>query len=224
MQNNYNKDEVVYAGFFVRLAAYLIDSIILFVGLLFVRIILWAVMAAGSKTGLGGNILFHYNLKDIILYLLEAVYYIVLTYHTGTTIGKRIMNLRVVSCNENESPTLFAIIYRETIGKFISGVILGIGYLMIGIDKECRGLHDIFADTRVIYAKKVSTIYDTSVPAYVGDYTYQSPKDTSEVFEEHSEGSYEYGETAESKEIEEPAESREIEEQSSSASPWDAPL
>ena len=40
MQNSYSSRDTEYAGFWVRLAAYVIDSIIVFFGLLFVRLFL----------------------------------------------------------------------------------------------------------------------------------------------------------------------------------------
>ena len=76
------------------------------------------------------------------------------TYHTGTTLGKKALNLRVVRVDD-ERLTLLTVIYRETIGRFLCALILCVGYLLIGVDKEKRGLHDILCDTRVIYAKKV---------------------------------------------------------------------
>ena len=155
MQNSYNKDEVTYAGFWVRLAAYLIDSVIVFVGLLVVRLILLGIMSAAKDTALGGNLLFQYNLKDIALYVMEALYFILFTYYTGTTIGKRLMNLKVVRADGEERLSLLNVIYRETVGRFLCSVICGIGYILAGIDGEKRGLHDILADTRVIYAKRV---------------------------------------------------------------------
>ena len=33
-----------------------------------------------------------------------------------------------------------------------------IGYIIAGVDREKRGLHDILCDTRVIYAKKIKVI------------------------------------------------------------------
>lgn len=158
MQNNYDNQEVQYAGFWVRLAAYIIDSVIVFAGLLIVRLILAGVMSALKGTVLGGNILFHYNLKDIVLYLCEVCYFILFTYYTGTTIGKKAMNLRVVCAGDEKKTGLLTVVYRETVGRFLSGIVLCIGYLMIGIDREKRGLHDILCDTRVIYAKKIKVI------------------------------------------------------------------
>lgn len=157
MQNNCNSNqaEYEYAGFWVRLAAYLIDSVIVFFALLIVRLVVSGFMTAVKGTVLGGNILFHYNLKDIVLYIAEALYFILCTYYTGTTLGKKALNLRVIRADGEEKLELFTVIYRETVGRFLSSVIMGVGYLIIGIDKEKQGIHDILCDTRVIYAKKI---------------------------------------------------------------------
>lgn len=158
MQNSYdnNQTEYEYAGFWVRLAAYLIDSIIVFAALLAVRVVMSGFMAAVKGTVLGGNILFQYNLKDLILYAAEAIYFILCTYYTGTTLGKKALNLRVIRADGEEKLGLLTVVYRETVGRFLCGVIMGIGYIMVGIDKEKRGIHDILCDTRVIYAKKIT--------------------------------------------------------------------
>ena len=156
MQNH--SSEVVeyeFAGFWVRLAAYAIDMAIVTAGLLIVRLVFLGVNLLIAGTVLEGGILFHYTLKDIVLYLLQAVYFVVFTYHTGTTLGKKVLNLRVVCTDEEKRLNLLTVIYRETIGRFLSGFILCVGYLLVGIDKEKRGLHDILCDTRVIYAKKI---------------------------------------------------------------------
>ena len=119
MQNSYSNQEVVYAGFWVRLAAYVIDSLIVFFGLLIVRLFLSGIMSVLSGTWLGGNILFHYTLKDIVLYIFQVLYFILCTYLTGTTLGKRAMNLRVVSAEDGQGLTLLDVVYRETIGRFL---------------------------------------------------------------------------------------------------------
>lgn len=170
MQNNYSNvgvsrgscrasggigQEIVYAGFWVRLAAYMIDSVIVFAGLLIVRMFLFGMSAMTEGTVLGGNILFHYTLKDIILYGVQVIYFILCTYHAGTTPGKRVMNLRVESAVEGEKLSFLNVVYRETVGRFLSGLVLYIGYIIIGIDKEKRGLHDMLCDTRVVYGKKI---------------------------------------------------------------------
>lgn len=139
----------------MRAAAYLIDSIVVFAGLLVVRLLMLFVMARLQGTILDGNILFHYTLKDIVLYVCQVLYFILCTYCTGTTLGKRALNLRVVNAGEEERLSLPDIVYRETVGRFLCSLPIGIGYLIAGLDKEKRGIHDMLCDTRVVYMKKV---------------------------------------------------------------------
>ena len=153
MQNSYSNDN--YAGFWVRLAAYVIDSIIVAVVLLVVRLIWIGVGAIISGTILDGNVLFQYSLKDIVLYIFKVMYFVLLTWCTGTTIGKRLMNLKVVSADRNEKLSFVNVLYRETVGRFLCGISIWIGYIIVGIDKEKRGFHDMLCDTRVVYEKKV---------------------------------------------------------------------
>lgn len=153
MQNNYSNNN--YAGFWVRLAAYVIDSIIVAAALLIVRLFMAGVMALLSGTLLGGNVLFHYTLRDIVLYVFKVMYFILATYCTGTTIGKRLMNLRVVPADREEKLSFIDVLYRETVGRFLCNISICIGYILVGIDKEKRGIHDMLCDTRVVYEKKV---------------------------------------------------------------------
>jgi uncharacterized RDD family membrane protein YckC len=39
--------------------------------------------------------------------------------------------------------------------KYISGLILGIGYIMAGFDEQKRALHDRICDTRVIKSGEI---------------------------------------------------------------------
>ena len=161
MQNK--TDNQVYAGFFVRLAAYLIDSII--VGMILavvVRFPVWISTLISPNNIVVRDFIFEYSIKDIVIYLLGAVYFIVLTYKTGATIGKKIMHIQVVSAEEREM-TLFEVIYRETVGRFLSALIIYAGYFLIGLQKEKRGLHDLMADTKVVYCHKKDVAVETPV-------------------------------------------------------------
>lgn len=176
MQSSYDekKEQGAFscAGFWVRLFAWLIDIVIVGCGLLIVDLIMSGVMAAVSGTILSGNILFHYTLTDIVLYLTQAAYFILFTYYTGSTPGKRALNLRVVSAEEEEPLSFLNVVYRETIGRFLCAVTMGIGYLFVAVDGENRGLHDMLCDTRVIYAKRVK-VY----PVYYGRNVRKSGED-----------------------------------------------
>ena len=155
MQNN--TENQVYAGFFVRLAAYLIDWVIVGVLLLAIRIPIWIVSIGGMGDLVLRDFIFQYSLYDIILYLLKVTYFVLLTFFTGSTLGKKLLQIRVISI-EDRKPTFFEIVFRESVGKFLSTIILEIGYIMIGADKRKRGLHDILSDTYVVYyhQKKVA--------------------------------------------------------------------
>lgn len=147
MQNNNDR---TYAGFFVRLAAYTVDIILVSLMLLIIKTPLWIVTLASPDNILVKDFIFQYSVMDIILYLLKVTYFILLTYYTGSTLGKKLFRIEVVS-SENRPLTFFEVAYRETVGKFLSAVILYIGYIMAGLDEEKKGLHDILSDTRVVY-------------------------------------------------------------------------
>ena len=146
MQNSYD-NQVVYAGFFARMTAYILDMIIVGAVHLFVRAPLM-----GISSYLDFNILFSYTILDIILYAVSILYFVFFTYTEGSTPGKKVMNLKVVNADGGKL-TLFQVLYRETIGRFLSGAILGLGYLMIVFDKRKRSIHDMLSDTRVIYSR-----------------------------------------------------------------------
>lgn len=146
-QNNENK---LYAGFFVRLAAYIIDCILVGLALLVIKIPYLFVWIINPDTFIGKPMLFKFSLIDIILYLLSLVYFVLMTYFFGATLGKKALKIKVIKQN-NEKLSLIDVIYRESIGRYLSGLIIFIGYIMIAVDSRKRGLHDILCDTFVIY-------------------------------------------------------------------------
>lgn len=139
-------------GFFVRLAAYLIDMLLVGTMLLIVKIPMFFVRLSHPDNFLTGALLFRFSLLDILLYLAASAYFVILTYQTGATVGKRLMNLRVVSVN-GEPLTLLNVLYRETIGRYLSSLLF-VGYILVGLNNEKRGLHDMICDTKVIYVCK----------------------------------------------------------------------
>lgn len=147
MQNQENS-RIFYGGFFVRLAAAWVDALLVSLALLTFRLPL---LFAGDANPLHQPVLFRFTPWDIFLYLLTTAYYVFFTYAAGATLGKRMFSLRVVAA-DGRSLSLWDVIYRETIGKYLSGVFLFMGYIMAGVDKEKKAFHDMLADTRVIYS------------------------------------------------------------------------
>jgi len=145
-----NKEDIVYAGFFVRLSAYIIDCIIVGIALLIIRIPKFIIYMMNPDIFFVKPILFKFSIFDIVIYLLGLTYFVLMTYYCGGTLGKKLFKLKVCKTTD-EKLSLFTVIYRESIGRYLSALILFIGYIMIGIDSKKRGLHDILSDTLVVY-------------------------------------------------------------------------
>ena len=145
-----NKEDIVYAGFFVRLSAYIIDCIIVGIALLIIRIPKFIIYMMNPDIFFVKPILFKFSIFDIVIYLLGLTYFVLMTYYYGGTLGKKLFKLKVCKATD-EKLSLFTVIYRESIGRYLSGLILFIGYIMIGVDSKKRGLHDILSDTLVVY-------------------------------------------------------------------------
>lgn len=181
----------------MRLAAYLIDSIIVGVVLaIAVRFPIWISSLVSPDNIVVRDFIFEYSIADIVVYLMGAGYFIVLTYKNGATIGKKLLHIKVISAEDREM-TLFEVIYRETVGRFLSGLIAYVGYFMILVHGDKCGLHDLMADTRVIYCHdsdvrvetpvdKSTTIIDEAVPPEDSEYVAASYTEVvpSEVDEE----------------------------------------
>lgn len=153
-------------GFFVRMIAYLVDMLIIGAALLVVRIPMLIVRMQHPDNFFVAPILFQFSLYDIVLYLAGAAYFILLTYYTGSTLGKRLLNLKVVTV-DGAPLTFVNVLYRETIGRYLSSLLF-IGYIMIGASSEKRGLHDYLCDTKVIYTCRMAPqpVRYQQVPVY----------------------------------------------------------
>ena len=64
------------------------------------------------------------------------------------TLGKMAFNIKVTDLNGNKIS--FGRATGRTFGKFLSMIILGVGYLMAGWTKRKQALHDMMADCLVI--------------------------------------------------------------------------
>lgn len=156
--------EIPYAGFWVRLAAYAMDMFFVSLLLLAVRI---PHFFAGTGSLLNRPVFFTKTAYDILLYVLQSLYFIVLTRLRGATLGKSLFRLKVISA-EDRKLTWIEVIFRETVGRFLSTVILLIGYILIIPDDEKRALHDMLSDTRVIYAHEEDAYRKRRVPVPAG--------------------------------------------------------
>jgi len=147
--------EYIKAGFWIRWAALLIDNLILSIagGVLggccgfFVGF-----FGALAKAGQRETQLLAGLLGGLLGALLQAAYFTFLTWRYGQTLGKKALNLKVVT-TEYGSLTFGKAFLREVIGKFVSTVILLIGFLWVAWDEKKQAVHDKLAGTYVIKTK-----------------------------------------------------------------------
>lgn len=140
-------DALPKAGFWMRLVATMIDAFIVFVlQFLLGSLLALAGVAAAGQQASAGNIAF---LVQLFGFVLSFVYYVVFTGYGGQTPGKMALRIKVI--RRDGSPLSYGrAAFREVPAKFISGIIFGIGYLMVAFDEQKQGLHDRMADTYVI--------------------------------------------------------------------------
>ena len=142
--------EMVYAGFWIRWGAVFIDGLIM--GAL--GLLMNAVVSAFVRPEPGefGFVLMFIGTQTVSL-LMGLSYETWFIGKYGATLGKMALGLKVVR-PDGESVT-----YMRALGRFgakyVSGIILSIGYLMAAFDEEKRALHDRMCDTRVIRNRAV---------------------------------------------------------------------
>lgn len=128
-----------YAGFFIRLLAFVIDLILISA---INRII-------SNMFNPDIEIILGISLGVIVYWIICLVYFTLLTFfNNGQTLGKMITNIRVVSLN-GEKADLWQIVSRETFGRYVQNKFVVL-YLIIGFAPMKQSLADILSDTVVI--------------------------------------------------------------------------
>jgi uncharacterized RDD family membrane protein YckC/phage FluMu protein Com len=137
------------AGFWVRVAAALIDSLLVSV-LQFIFALLLRVATGVDESMLNQPGAIMMTIATALLGAVLAIfYYVFFTGYSGQTPGKMALRLKVIRSDGADIGYGRAFL-REVPAKFISGILLGIGYLMVAFDRQKQGLHDKIADTYVI--------------------------------------------------------------------------
>jgi uncharacterized RDD family membrane protein YckC len=131
------------AGFWVRFLAYFMDAVILTV----VFAVVWTTISGEPVTNfLEPNEGF--TTAEIYRLLAEMLYFTIAIAIWSTTLGKRPLRLYVVRTDGSRVGVLRAA--ARFFAYFVSILTLGIGFIMIGVRKDKRGLHDLICDTVVI--------------------------------------------------------------------------
>lgn len=152
-----------YAGFWIRFAAYLIDSIILAVviyGSLFLLILAGAAAAPGSyySSPYSSSPSFAALGALFILWLVFSIGFswIYFAYQESSaaqgTIGKQAVGVIVTDLEGNRIS--FGKATGRWLAKILSGIIFCIGYIMVGFTEKKQGLHDMIVNTLVVYKNR----------------------------------------------------------------------
>ena len=132
-----------YAGFLRRLVAYLIDAVLLYILQYVVSIT--GLISINYKTGQiqGGFIAF------IIIVIVPLVYFVVMeSSNWQATLGKKAIGIQVTDLDGDRISLARAL--GRYFAKFLSVLILMVGFLMAGWTDRKQALHDMVAGTLVI--------------------------------------------------------------------------
>ena len=159
-----NKD-IKYAGFWVRFVASLLDTIILALPLGILVYLLsdgaWfdfsayfkqidAALAGDVKRALANPVRTSFTWEIVFEVLSFVIIILFWKRFKGATPGKSIMKIKIVDAKTLGELSNSAAITRS-LGYIVSMFTLMIGFLMVAFRKDKRGLHDLMADTIVIY-------------------------------------------------------------------------
>ncbi|MCU9614214.1 RDD family protein [Caldibacillus lycopersici] len=141
-----NLDITVYAGFWMRIWAYIIDLMII-AGL---SAIIVKPIATILNWPTSAGIFSLYNIANAMVFY---SYFVFMTKGFQQTLGKMIFGLKVIPLKE-EKLSWATVIFREWIGRYLS-VSIFILYILVAFLPKKQGLHDIFADTTVIHEQYI---------------------------------------------------------------------
>ena len=158
-EKSLEKESAENVGFWMRFLAYLIDSLVL-------GIILGPILAIAFPSR-----------NDALLQAIERnpeqfpaseffssvfgpsfwtqigltwIYFVLMTALVGATIGKLALSIKVVDKNSGKNLSIGQAILRETIGKFLSSIVLNLGYIWVAFDGKKQGWHDKIAGSYVV--------------------------------------------------------------------------
>ena len=146
--------DYVFAGFWIRLFAYLVDLLIVQA---LVGILIKPIFALGGISMLGNNPLTLFG----FLQLLILVGYFILTtkYTNGQTLGKMIFGIRVV-CFKEEKLSWQTILIREGVGRYI-GKNVAVIYLVAAFQNKKQHPIDMLCDTSVVTENSVRALQES---------------------------------------------------------------
>ena len=122
--------DLEYMGFWIRLAAELIDQVIIVLAIVLLSLIISLTQFAWALA-------------------LPVILYLVYKHLKCQTPGRKLLKIKVVNA-QGEDVSFWRGAFRETLAKFVSAIFLYLGFLWVGWDRRKRGWHDHLAGTFVV--------------------------------------------------------------------------
>lgn len=147
--------QVTYGGFWIRLVAYIIDAVIIFIPLFVIGLVIGLIAAAGAGAaanntnqanaiaGSGASVLI-----DLIAFVISVGYFVYF-WGRGQTIGMRVFHLRVADAVTGQ-PIGYGRAALRYLGYIISAIVCYIGLIWAAFDGRKQGWHDKIANTVVL--------------------------------------------------------------------------
>ncbi|MES2322722.1 MAG: RDD family protein [Pseudomonadota bacterium] len=139
--------EIEYAGFWIRLLATVIDS------LLNATVTLPLMYAIYGPRYFDGESLIAGPAEVVICYIIPPIVVMTMWVRFQATPGKMLLSLRVVDAVTGNSLGVVRAIVRY-LGLFVSALFLFLGFIWIGFDRRKQGWHDKMGGSVVVVRKK----------------------------------------------------------------------
>lgn len=155
---------VRYAGFWIRLLAYIIDAVLLNLIAVPLNLVVFGnsgvLCTASNYTVLSGSASMHginYSCSPTgggyLVYFLLGLVYFTLMWTTGATLGQRALRIRIADATTYQPLSLSKSLVRY-VGFCLSLIPLGIGLIRAGVELRKRGWHDKIANSVAVRGRK----------------------------------------------------------------------
>jgi len=151
-----------YAGFWIRVAAYLIDAVILDIPLLIIAFAVFGSSLASLRctyTNIAGgqeficanlgSVIGEFGIFSLVVFVVPLVYFTAMWSWQGQSVGQRALGMHVVDANTGGGISVGRALLRY-IGILIGTWVLFIGLIWVAFDPRKQGWHDKMASTFVV--------------------------------------------------------------------------
>ena len=145
--------EVLYAGFWIRFCAKLLDGLVIGIPIGILLVVTMVAMGGfAQKRSDAAMLIFGVQIVvQLVAMVLSVLYNTIAVGAWGATLGKKACGLKVIRA-DGSKPT-YGRACGRAFAEILSGAVFYIGYIIAGFDDQKRSLHDHMCDTRVVRDK-----------------------------------------------------------------------